>query len=568
MADQATSMKDCTKKKARDGAEKPPRTLRDVLKVLGYAHNVAGDRIGIAVRLRQKGARAHVIPIVLTGRYNAVGLERHILDSGLDAVLSVLKVTEFGTALRSLAAKKRVVVISERGFHQIAFGDETSRVTVWNGHLHWFGEPHPLEVVLVGKAHAREALSGTSKTWLAAFERVIESNPRLVVPICTSLSAALRRPFGELAFISSLVAQTSVGKSTVQNLGCSLLSPPNLITWNATKAGIQDWLADKPDQPAFIEDLHKADRFEDIAQVVMSTGNSAGRILSNRSEGGGQSTPIQTTLIVSTEKSIASMAVNASGGLLARYFEIHAGAFGMFDDLCGYKDGGDLAKHLMRSARANHGTVWPKWIELISKEWPQVKELHNQHLPGVRDAILKEAGSPNLDEVTGRLVDRLAFAAFSGCVATELCLWSIRKATILAAFGLLLREHIRRAPPGRNAIEEAALDEVRTYIETHRGSFVPLLSANDPNARDGFSGYFLDDPKRGRLYLFPTGAFRRLFGHLGEEVYAVLKRSGHLATQEDRHNTFQRRMPKGPDGKRRSVEFVAVKDSVRYVPKS
>ena len=555
-------------KRAGEKSRQPRHALSRIMKVIGTAHNLSGDRIGFATRLRKKGSRTLICPIALTGRHNTAGLERWILDNGLDAVLSELKVSEFGMALRGLAGDNKNTVIEQCGLHKLIEGDQTYFAVVWDRQIHYFGERPKHDVLLVGDALNPVPKAGSVDSWLAAFVELAAKNPRLLVAICACLSAAMRRPLNEPSFTLAYVAPTSTAKSTFQMICSSLTGPPNVVQWNATGIGLQDWLADRPDQPACVEDLHKADKFEDIAQIIMSTGNGAGRIRSRRSKDGGQATAIQATLIVSSEKSLASMASSGSAaGVLARCFEIHAGKYGMPDDLCGFDDGGALANHMKRSALENFGAPWPKWLTSLSESWPKVQKWHRDGLPEVRRAIVNHAGDPELDELTGRLVDRLAFAAFSGRVATKLGFWSVKREAIVAAFGLLVREHVDRSPPGRNALADAAIEAVRSYIETHRSGFPPLTSVNDPNAKSGIAGYFTEDRDHGKLFLFIPGTFRSLFERFGDDLYKVLKDSGYLVTQPQRHNLFEKKVPTGVKGKRRAMFFIAVREEIRYARK-
>ena len=548
--------------------QKQPRTaFSEVARVLGAAYSVSGIRLGYAIQLRHSKQGPLVCPIAFTGRHSTAAMERWILENALDAILSELRVSEVGATFRNLAGEKKVIVIEQRGHHKIVHGGHTFYATAWDGRIRYWGPRPAFDVLLVEDALKREARSGTVETWLAAFQECIEKNPRLLVLLCTSLSAALRRLLREPAFTLVLVAPTSTAKSTAQQVGSSLTGPPAVVTWNATNVGVQDWLAARPDQPAFIEDLHKADRFEDVAQIVMNVGNSAGRIRSQRSQGGGQATPIQASLIVSSEKSMASMASQGSAaGMLARCAEIHAGRHGLFDNLCGFSSGGELANHLQRLAAEHFGTMWPQWLKLLSKAWVNIQEWHTERLPKMRDSILENAGNPEPDELTGRLVDRLAFAAFSGCVATELGLWSIRKTIILAAFGQMLREHVDRSPPGRNALANAAIEAVRAYIETHHSKFPPLSAVNDPNKQSGNAGYLAKD-RFGALFLFIPGVFADLFREFGDEVFVALKGAGYLATQPSRHNHYQKQVPTGAKGERRSMFFVAIREDIRYASK-
>ena len=150
-------------------------------------------------------------------------------------------------------------------------------------------------------------------------------------------------------------------------------------------------------------------------------------------------------------------------------------------------------------------------------------------------------------------------------VASELGLWKISPRRITSAFGLLLKEHLDRTPTG-NALAARFVEAIGGYIETHGYKFPPISRASDPD-RAGHVGYLIEDDKHGPLYLFIPSVFRALFVHqFGEEVYEALRAAGYLVCHGSRHNRFTKRVPSGPDGEKKRMDFVAVKASIRYVP--
>lgn len=553
-----------------DDAEKavaaPTNVLSNLIRVLGVAHDVSGHRIGIALRLRNSTKPPFICPMALTGRHHLGATENWLLEEGLDDVLSGMRVSEFGSALRAMAGSRKVTVVAEAGFHVVQEGDASYRMTAWDGHLRYFGQEPSPNIILTDDAAKSVLTAGSVKSWGEAFSSIAARNPRLTVALCFSFSAGMRRAFGEPSLSLILVAPTSTAKSTVQQVCASLTGKPEVVAWNATNQGMQEWLSHRPDLVACVEDLQQADKPEDILQVLMNTGNNAARLRAGRGKGASQARSIEATLILSSEKPLASLVSRASSGVLARCFEVHAGAHGMFDDPCEAGDPGLLANQLKQSASANYGAMWPKWLKVLSKSWDQVKDWHIERLPKLRNSILRRAGYCEPDELTGRLVNRLAFATFAGCVASELGLWAVTPQEVQAAFGLVLKEHLERQPPTGNALSAVALDAVRAYIETHRANFSPLSAINDPNVRAGLLGYTTDDPGHGLLFLFDPFVFATLFADCGAELLPALRSAGYLATKRTRHNQYEKKVATSDKGKRRSMFFIAVKNDIRYAP--
>ena len=183
----------------------------------------------------------------------------------------------------------------------------------------------------------------------------------------------------------------------------------------------------------------------------------------------------------------------------------------MFDDLCGRKGGGALAKDIKLATAENHGALYRRWLRLISRALPEIQRLHAEKMQGLREAIQQEAGEPELDGPTARLLDRLAFSAFAGCVATRLGLWTIPRAKIITAFAILHREHCQRLPQSRNSYATKVIEEVGAYLEMHRSSFRPLSTANEEHPSSLKAGYYDEDRTHGPLFLFLPAVFHDLF---------------------------------------------------------
>lgn len=546
-----------------------PHALNKIVKVLGMARNASGERLGIAVQPRGQPARVHVLDIRLTAPQGTAGLIDWALKTELDGLLDV-GTKSLGAAMRDAAAGKAVVVLDQPGYHRLMVGDVPLAAYAWGGRVYFLGREPDVKVLVTGVAANPVARQGTWEEWIEAIQPIAKVNPRLLVCLCVSLSAAILRAFGVPSFTLALWAPTTKGKTTCQLVCSAMTGLPKVMQWNGTPIGVQEFFADRPDQPACIDDAHKARKGDDVAQLVMAAGNGSGRLVSKRSSGSEPPREIHSLPIFSTEKQLAAMLGNtAASGMFARSFEIGEGkaesAHGMFDNLGDHDGGASLSKHLKRVVKDQYGTIWPRWLKLLSKRWPKVQRLHSEKMPELRAAILKAALEPSLDPITDRVLDNLSFAAFAGVVATELGLWSIPTRRINSAFGLLLKEHLDRTPKG-NSLAARFVEAVAGYIDTHRHMFPPVSRANDPDL-SGHVGYLIEHDEHGPLYAFLPAVFRELFvKKFGDEIYEALRATGNLVCHGSRHNRFTKRVAAGPDSKKKPMDFVAVKASIRYAP--
>lgn len=546
---------------------RPHHVLRKLVTVVGHATNDESKAKEIVIRVKKDG-RLVMCPQASTGRLSQRPLESFLISAGLDTVLAKVPLAEVGPALRELAAGKTTTILSRVGLHNVVVDGVPTLVYVWDGKTYFFGKKPKQEVLLAGAALLPANRAGDLGSWLSGISPIAMENPGMLVCLCFGISAGIRQQLDEPSATVGIIAPTSQGKTTWQRTFRSTLGLPTVVQWVGTEIGVMEWLVDQPNQPVCLDDMHLA-KFDHVRQTLMTTGNSAGRMVSKRAQTSAMQREIQCTLFLSSERSLASMASNTSAGVLARYFEVFGGrAHGMFSSLVGRDSGASLAKDIDALVTENYGTFWPKWLRVCSKNWSRILKWHGKKIPNLRDAILLAAGEPEIDALTGRILDRLTFAAFAGFVASRLKFWPIPESSIVAAFGLLLKEHVDRSPPGRHALARAAIEAVRAYIEANRGKFPSLASATDPNGGAVITGYLADDKKQGRLYLFIPDAFRRLFhADFGEDIYEALRTAGYLAAQPGRGNRLTKRIPGTEKGSPHRMDFIAIREAIRFTDK-
>jgi hypothetical protein len=536
------------------------RVLREVLELR------SPDGARRAIGLRPRGQDAVVaVPIHLTTRRHSAELETMLLQQGLDDLLDLLPIGALGKALRVAARKRVVMCVDRQGLSRVRHGRHWVWVYAFQGGSYVYGGPK-LRLTLTDNAGASAAYatSGSLDQWRARVIPILEENPRQLVVVSHALSAALRRPLGHPSMTLALVAPTSTGKTTTQRLVASMLGEPIVTPWNATSLGLQKWLVERPDQPVTLEDFHRADTAEDLAAVIMAVGNNASRITARAAGTEGEIPGIESTPIVSAERSLVSQLRGGTSGLLARYFEIGVGREGMFDGTSAFGDARAMVYAIDETIRLNHGTAWPAWLSAVSQRWADVARWHNQRLATVRMRVVEAAGKPELGELTGRLADRLAFSAFVGVVATKVGFWSIPAATIYAAFGLVLREYFGRLTSGEGAFSSKALEAIAAFIERHRSRFYPLREVNNATPPPGLIGYTTTIRGRGPVYLFPPGLFAEEFGEHGDEAYAALRQADLIVTQAQRGHRLSVRIPRARDKRRSRMDFIAVKEAIRF----
>lgn len=505
--------------------------------------------------------------------YDASGgqTKKWLFTHGLTGLLKEMDARDVAPAILNLAEGKKVTVIATRGYHKFTQGSRACAGYAWQGTFYPFGTKLAV-VKLTDVASAVSSALGDSKTWNSSMKPYLGKNPRLLVAVCYSLASAINSPMNRKGGVVALKGPTTTGKTTISEVCGSMVGDiEDLIKpWTGSRIGIEDRLSEFGDMPSFLDEMHKASPFSDVLKTIMAVGNRGTHMVSKRTNFGGNSAPqqLKTNLIVTSEKGILELAGCGSdvvdSGIFARYFEIHVGSHGMFDDLCGHKDGASLSAALQKIAMNHRCTVWTSWLAALSKEWARVEHLHANRLDMVRDRILKAAGNPNCDPVTSRMVDSLSFAAFAGRLASIFGILDVDLKTITTAFGLVLMEHIARQPKSADSIAQDVIDTVAGFLQSNPGSFVPLSQFGSEKQKNGIAGYTDCDSKYGELFLFNVAKFKEKFHGLGPKVYDVLRQHKFLVAHKNRNNRLMKWVP-GPKGapKLRST-FIAIKKEILY----
>lgn len=536
--------------------------LRRALLGVFELRSPAGSRWAIGVQPLDKRPMV-VFPIHVTARRHAAELERLCLDNHLDPLLELFPVGSLGKAVREAARGRPLTTVERRGFTRVRYQGRWVWVYAYRGKPYVYGRKAP-RLALVSEAAESGELAGTFAEWQAVVSQVVASNPRQLVVLAHALSAALRRPLGFPSVMLALVAPTSTGKTTTQRIVASMLGKPIVTPWNATSLGLQKWLAERPDQPVTLEDFHRADSADDLAAVIMAAGNSASRITARTRSQGEDAATIESTAIISAERSLVSLLRAGTSGLLARYVEIGTGESGMFDEASPYVDIRTMVGAIDTAVRGNYGVAWPAWLSAVSKAWPSVERLSKKRMAFVLARVLEAAGRPELTELSARLADGIAFSAFAAVMATKLGFWSIPPATIYEAFGLVFKEHLARSLAGGSGFYSQAVEAVSSFIERHRSRFFPLREVHDTTPRHGLVGYTTTIRGKGPVFLFPPGLFAEQFRDYGDEVYEALRNADLLIAQPQRGNRLSVRIPGATDERRSRMEFIAVKEAIRF----
>ena len=404
-------------------------------------------------------------------------------------------------ALLSQVVTNKTIVIESTGLTKITVDGQTFNAYVWDHRIYWFG-PKPETKVVASKRIAPARTSGNFNQWHDQHKGVLPGNHYLIVIFALCLAAALRCLFGEKGLILGIVGPSTTGKTTAQISAQTQIGHSDEVkTMSGTKIGLLEHLSSKPDQPAFLEDARQTDSTDDLVNILFDAADGAGRIKS-----GETTKPISATVILSNERNVLDMPLAKKSGLdegiFARLLEINVTQpNGVFHHLHGEKSPADFAKKLKSIQAQYYGTAWPVWLETLSNNWPQIIELHERWMPKVKEKIAKHAGTQEISSINNRLLDKLTFAAWAGCIASHYEILPITKNEVTHAFGLVFTEHLARQMKGTTPLGDKLIAEVCGFLDENIARFLDLAMFDANAVRGSIDGYRFSTKRDGTVYL-------------------------------------------------------------------
>lgn len=554
--------------------QEPESLIGDYLEVLGLdmSHSMV---VGLP-------GSAHVdfvkIPITLLAVGKHGSLQELLLKSGFFAPARRFGGKEIASYLLDVAEGCDVRVLDQPGYYELDVGGAEYSVLVSGGDIFWLGiAPAKGSIVLVGDAARKPKAAKTLAMFNKQVTPILIECPRVLVVLAFALAATLVRKFGRLPVSLAIVGLSSQGKTIVQQFASHLINGRNDVQpLFGTEIGVHDHMVAHPDQPVFFDDVHRSHAAAPLLQALMDAGNAGGRMISARSNGGAILGKVTSTLIVSGERNIAETASAAgqpvNSGIYARVLEMYLGRYGVFDGLCGRPDASTLAKDLAVYGIAYNGVIGQAFAKAVAAKWGHVQKLWAEKQPLVRARILKAAQVDDVDGISNRLLDGLAFVAFICCLLPTYKIAAVPNSKVYQAFGLVFREHLERLQAASSPVAQGVIDAVRLYIQSYPARFLPLGQAGDLVKQNNLAGYLKRVKGGPDLYLFFPGLFHEKFvEEFGQEAFDHLRDAGYLQSQKSRHNQMLVRVPtttgskasgKGEDAPRQS--FVAISEAILY----
>jgi Domain of unknown function (DUF927) len=406
-----------------------------------------------------------------------------------------------------------VCVVHREGFQRLVIRGQRYDLYVLGGKVHFFGSSAPVEIVVINEAVENES-SGDLESWHAAIGVHLADNPYMLVSVLAALAPALARALGLHIPILAIVAPSSLGKTTLQQIGRSTRECADKIDdASGTTNGLRVMFEQHPDVMIFLQDVHKVEDLAGFMGLLFLVANGGHRLTSTSDQKAVAGAELACGLSLSMEMTFLEMLGNTKislpEGFSARCFEmVLQGQYGAFHALPDGVAAHDFANQIKRACGEHYGAVWAAWIPAIAKNAPYIREKLPKVLQAAEASLLE--GLDIKDRVTLRLVSGLAVWLAVGKLAIKLKVLKLKPEAVTEAMKLVVREYVRRQAHRSTPIGEKVISTVRDLIDRNSNRF-PALSMFNRDDQNNVLGY-TKGSAQDLFYLFLPGVLEEVLG--------------------------------------------------------
>jgi uncharacterized protein (DUF927 family) len=520
-------------------SSREPIKLASRIDVVAKTRSSEGENWGRLLRWKDDEGRIHewAMPMEALAS-DAGGVRARLMSEGLSIATSARLRERFVEYLQTAPTEKLARNVTRLGWHDSTYVLPDQAIGQGTD-----------EVVLYQSAHESAHYfqwNGSPEDWRAHVGSLCTGNSRLILSVSCAFAGPLLSLVGAECGGIHLHGGTSSGKTTALIVGGSACGGGGrngfVQSWRATINGFEAIAEAHNDSTLFLDELAQVDA-RDAAETAYLLGNGQGKSRMTRSLGARRK-PTWTLLFVSAgELTLAEHAATAGkktkGGVEVRLLNIPADAgrsMGIFENLHGYCSPDAFSRALKQAAQRYYGSPLRAFItELVHKRAEVESSVKNAH-----EAFIRRFVPVNASGEVRRAADRLSLIGAAGELATEYGLTGWRETEAINTAGRCFDEWLRERGTLGASDNEAAVRQVRSFLEAHGTSRFQLLT----NGQSSHEAQMVRD----------RAGFRRISLQTGETEYLILSEAFRkevcggfsykaVATELDRRKLLLRELP-------------------------
>lgn len=355
------------------------------------------------------------------------------------------------------------------------------------------------------RGHDEHTKAGTLAGWQAEIAARAVGNPLLLLALSASFAAPLLARCNAEGGGVHFVGDSSTGKTTLLEAGCSVWGGANYRrSWRATANGMEGAAALFNDCLLALDEISECDPKE-VGAIVYALGNGRGKQRAGRTGSARVITRWRCFVLSTGERTIATTMQEgghrAKAGQAVRLLDMpSARVYGAWDTLHDLPSGTAFSDAIKRASVTHHGYAGRAFLEKLTRDGQDFCALLE------RFKALPEFSAEGGEGQDKRAAGRFALLALAGEMATEYGVtgWPEGEAIKAAAEGF----KVWRSARGRgNDERRQILDKVSGFIERHGdGRFSDVENNGETLTRDR-AGWWRNNTE-GREYLFTADGMR------------------------------------------------------------
>jgi uncharacterized protein (DUF927 family) len=406
---------------------------------------------------------------------------------------------------------------------------------------------------------------GTSKNWLKSVGSFATKSSGMMLTISCSFTAPLLRIAGEQSFGLCLAGKTGGGKTTATLAGSSVGGAgqiDQLLTWNATLAGLEPALRSNNDCLMVVDDLNKMpvasdkEKHHSTRNFAHNLGSGSTKLRSptfdETSDNGEQYRVISLTSAETTIAELAAKCGEQRGGDARRLIDVPTyfdGLDHIFDRVpsaaqLGQSELQQLFSSIHTACGKNHGHIFPQYIRFLIKSRTALRDKIERHMNRFRTNV---AGRAN-DIMYADIIRKFGLIYAGGALAIEGIDLPWKRAELLDAIAKCCNAALDTL-----STEQRTLDAGWQSLKVRLMS-LPRASTIKRSEYGSMDGYV--EPQRNRYRcIVKTDKFNRIFANALQRklVLDELAQRNWITLSRSQENQGQFIWPDGV--RRRSLEI-------------
>ena len=460
-----------------DGSRDPLRIAARI-DVVAKTRDSSGNNWGRLLRWKDHEGHVHMwaMPMELLAS-DAAAIRARLLSEGLPFIATNLRLRErLIEYLQGAHADELIRCVDRVGWQENSYVLPDTMIGPELVGTVLYQTPH--DVVHYWK------MRGDADRWREMVGRHCSGNSRLILVA----AAAFAGPLLSLATQESggihLYGGTSTGKTTALIVGGSVCGGGGqsgfVQTWRSTGNALEAMAEAHNDGTLFLDELVQVGP-EEVVEIAYLLANGQGKARMTRTLSSRPRARWALLFVSSGEMTVAEHAATGGsrprGGAQVRILNIEADAgseLGIFENLHGAPSADAFARQLREAALQCYGSPFRAFVERLVNHRDAVERLVRK----VREKFIRGVAPAKAGGELIRAAERFALIAAAGELATEWGLTGWVEGESITAAERCYLDWLRARGTSRPFDVEAALEQVRGFIETKGVSRFPTLSGS------------------------------------------------------------------------------------------